>query len=126
MLQPAASKINPHIWCVRKCTINAGRECDSRVVVEGSTLDTAARRTYPAAIIRKLGMVKEDVETLRECMRVFEVGAFDVSALQVGVIVMLEGNVLSEGKKKALVNFRNKDARRRPKTSKPQPPIIHT
>ena len=95
----------------RKEMYDQRREWESIVFTEGSTSSPAAIETYLTGIFgstsRAKRMVKEPLDSLREGMRSFRLGNFDTSALQVCMTGMLETDLLSEEKRKALADFRN-------------------
>ena len=98
----------------RKEMYDQRRQWESIVFAEGSTSNPVATRTYLTNIFGSTSkakrMVKEPLETLRECMRTFKLGTFDVLALQTCMTAMLETDMLSEEKRKVLGDLRNNTA----------------
>ena len=98
----------------RKEMYDQRREWESIVFAEGSTSNPAAIRMYLTSIFGSTSkakrMVKEPLETLRECMRTFTLGTFDVPALQTCMTAILETDMLSEEKRRALGDLRNNSA----------------
>ena len=95
----------------RKEMYDQRREWESIVFAESSTSKPAATSMYLTSLFGSTSkakrMVKEPLETLRECMRTFQLGTFDVLALQTCMTAMLETDMLSEEKRKALRDLRN-------------------
>ena len=98
----------------RKEMYDQRRAWESIVFAEGSTSNPAATRMYLTSIFGSTSkakkMVKEPLETLRECMRTFQLGTFDVPALQTCMTALLETDMLSEEKRKALGDLKNNSA----------------
>ena len=98
----------------RKEMYDQRRQWESIVFDEGSTSNPAAMRTYLTNIFGSTSkarkMVKKPLETLRECMRTFKLGTFDVLALQTCMKAMLETDMLSEEKRKVLGDLKNNPA----------------
>ena len=98
----------------RKEMYDQRREWESIVFAEGSTSNPAAIRMYLTSIFGSTSkakrMVKEPLEVLRECMKTFKLGTFDVSALQTCMTAILETDMLSEEKRRALGDLSNNSA----------------
>lgn len=98
----------------RKEMYDQRREWESIVFAEASTSNPAAIKMYLTSVFGSTSkakrMVKEPLDTLRECMRTFKLGIFDVPALQTCITGMLETDMLSEEKRKVLVDLRNNTA----------------
>ena len=98
----------------RKEMYDQRREWESIVFAEGSTSNPAATKVYLTSVFGSTSkakkMVKDPLENLRECMRTFKLGTFDVSALQTCMTALLETGMLSKEKEKALGNLRNNSA----------------
>ena len=95
----------------RKEMYDQRREWESIVFAKGSTSNPAATRMYLTNIFGSTSkakkMVKEPLETLRECMRTFKLGTLNISALQTCVTAILETDLLSDEKSKALGDLKN-------------------
>ena len=98
----------------RKEMYDQRREWESIVFAEGSTSNPARTRMYLTGIFGSTSkakrLVKEPLETLRECMRTFKLGTFDILALQTCMTAILETDMLSEEKRKVLGDLRNNSA----------------
>ncbi len=98
----------------RKEMYDQRKEWESIVFTEGSTSDPVAIKTYLTGIFGSTSKAKktvmEPLEALREGMRSFKLGGFDISALQTCMTGMLNTDLLSEEKRKALVDFSNNPA----------------
>lgn len=98
----------------RKEMYDQRREWESIVFAEGSTSNPTAIKTYLNEIFGSTSkakrMVNEPLNALREGMRSFKLGNFDTSALQACMTGMLETDLLSEEKRKAMIDFRNNPA----------------
>ncbi|CAF9919961.1 hypothetical protein IMSHALPRED_004779 [Imshaugia aleurites] len=111
-LSDASSDSQDHFEHVgRKEMYDQRREWESIVFAEGSTSNPAAIKTYLTGIFGSTSkakkMVKEPLEALREGMRSFKLGTFDTLVLQTCMTGMLKTDLLSEEKRKALVDFSN-------------------
>ena len=95
----------------RKEMYDQRREWESIVFAEGSTSNPVAIEKYLTNIFGSTSKakrtVKEPLEVLREGMRSFKLGTFDTSVLQTCMTGMLKIDLLSEEKRKALVDFSN-------------------
>ena len=114
-LSDATGSFQDHFEHVgRKEMYDQRREWESIVFAEGSTSNPVATRMYLTSIFGSTSkakrVVKEPLETLRECMRTFKLGTLDVSALQTCMTAILETDMLSEEKRKALDDLRNNPA----------------
>lgn len=98
----------------RKEMYDQRRDWESIVFAEGSTSNPARTKMYLTNIfgstLKAKRIVKEPLETLRECMRTFKLGTFDVSEVQTCMTAMLETDMLSEEKRKVLGDLRNNSA----------------
>ena len=114
-LSDASSSSQDHFeHVVRKEMYDQRREWESIIFAEGSTSSPTAIKTYLNEIFGSTSkakrMIKEPLDALREGMRSFKLGSFDTSALQTSMTGMLEIDLLSEEKRKAMIDFRNNSA----------------
>ena len=95
----------------RKEMYDQRREWESIVFAKGSTSNPAAIESYLTSIFGSTSkakkIVKEPLDAMRECMRTFSLGVFDVPALQNCMTGMLKADMLTEEKRKALVDLKN-------------------
>lgn len=110
----ASSSQGPFEQLGRKEMYDQRREWESIVFAEGSTSNPAAIKMYLTSIFGSTSkakrMVKEPLDTLRECMRTFNLGVFDIPALETCIKGLLETEMLSEEKRKVLTDLRNNPA----------------